>query len=111
MHYAARKMGVLWKLPGYVMGPNSGFIMTDILKLAAIMHANRRYQAFELIFAYPAPPLSDWGALVQAIMVKVPNVVVNLSCLDNIGRGDLSIGWLALDRARVKTVQAIELFA
>lgn len=100
--FCGMQKGVAWKLAGYVMGPNSGFIMTDILKLAAIKRANRRHQCFELVFAYPGPQTLEWQALVRAISVKAPDVDICLFHLDEIGQGALSIGWLRVDQAPAK---------
>jgi hypothetical protein len=82
--------GTLWKLPGYVMAANSGYILSDILKLATIQVPNR----FLVIFAYAAPPKSDWDAVLAAVGKKAPQLSINLPRVDNSAGRELSIGWL-----------------
>ena len=82
--------GTMWKLPAYVMAANSGHILSDILKLATIQAPNRLL----VVFAYTAPPRSDWEALLSVVHRKASDVVVNLVRVDDSPARELSIGWL-----------------
>lgn len=85
-----RQKGRMWKLPAYVMAPNSGYILSDILKLAATQAPNR----FLVVFAYAAPPRSDWEAVLSTVRRKASDVAVSLPRVDDSPAGELSIGWL-----------------
>jgi hypothetical protein len=82
--------GTRWKLPNYVMAVNSGYILTDVLKLAATQSPNRQL----VVFAYTAPPESDWQTVLSDIRRKAPNIAISLPRVDTSPAGELSIGWL-----------------
>ena len=86
--------GTLWKLSSYVMGPRSGFILTDILKLAAVKETHNVTLRYLLIFAYPAPPQGDWQVLIQAVSRMSPEASVSLVHMYEDVAVRLSIGWL-----------------
>jgi hypothetical protein len=87
-----------WRLPAYVGTGADGWILSDLRKVNAYKLAQPVMpRGLLAVFAYPAPPSEDWDTLIVKLMQKAPQLAISVAHRDEIGQGDLSIGWLELE--------------
>jgi hypothetical protein len=90
--------GENWRLPAYVGTGTDGWLLSDLLKVSAYKLAQPVMpRGLLAVFAYPAPPSDDWDELLYKLTEKAPQLAISIAHLDEVGQGDLTIGWLELE--------------
>jgi hypothetical protein len=90
-----QQKGISYDLRWYAQQAN-GFFPPDIRKLAAYGAANR----YLLVFAYPAPPASEWDDALSELGKGVQGAAVSLAKVYDSPQSEISIGWLEVTTGR-----------